>query len=59
MKINLWYCESMKLWRWILTDNHLTVIKQESGSREDLREAMIDIANTVEYLINGKNDKNN
>jgi hypothetical protein len=49
----------MKLWRWVLTDNHLTVIKQESGSREDLREAMIDIANTVEYLINGKNDKNN
>jgi len=59
MKINLWYCESMKLWRWVLTDNYLTVIKQESGSREDLREAMIDIANTVEYLINGKNDKNN
>jgi hypothetical protein len=49
----------MKLWRWVLTDNYLTVIKQESGSREDLREAMIDIANTVEYLINGKNDKNN
>lgn len=50
----------MKLWRWVLTDNHLPQIKQESGSREDLREAMIDIANTVEYLISSKNnDKNN
>jgi hypothetical protein len=41
----------MQQWRWILTDSHRPIIKQESGQRPDLRDAMIDIANTVEYLI--------
>lgn len=51
MKINLWYCDEMKLRRWTLTDDHRPVIRQESGQREDLRDAMNDIANTVEYMI--------
>ena len=51
MKINLWYCKDMKQWRWTLTDDHRPVIKQESGQSENLRDAMNDVANTVEYLI--------
>ena len=51
MKIQLWYCNSMKQWRWVLTDNSRPIIKQESGQRPDLREALSDIANTVEFMI--------
>jgi hypothetical protein len=51
MKINLWYCESMGQWRWTLIDDHRPVIRQESGQRENLRDAMNDIANTVEYML--------
>ena len=51
MKINLWYCDTMKQWRWTLTDSHRPIVKQESGQREDLRDAMNDVANTVEYLM--------
>tara|TARA_B100001063_G_C16657644_1_gene499347 strand:+ start:446 stop:610 length:165 start_codon:yes stop_codon:yes gene_type:complete len=47
MKINIWYSSHSKQWRWVLTDtdNH-----QESGGQEELRDAMNDIANTIEYL---------
>ena len=51
MNITLWWCESMKQWRWTLYDNSRPVIKQESGQRPDLRDAMADVANTVEYLM--------
>ena len=51
MKINLWWCESMNQWRWTLTDDHRPILKQESGQRENLRDAMNDIANTVEYMM--------
>lgn len=50
MKINLWYCESMNQWRWTLTDHRNSMI-QESGQRPFLRDAMEDVANTVEYLL--------
>lgn len=59
MKINLWYCKDMNQWRWTLTDNSYPIIKQESGQRSDLRLAMNDIANTVEYLLENRVDKNN
>ena len=51
MKINLWYCNEMKQWRWTLTEDHRPIIKQESGQRENLRDAMNDVANTVEYMM--------
>ena len=51
MNIKLWYCESMKQWRWTLTDSSRPIIKQESGQRPDLRDAMNDVANTVEYML--------
>ena len=41
----------MNLWRWSLVDDRRPISKQETGQREDLREAMQDIANTVEYLM--------
>jgi len=50
MDIKLWWCDSMKQWRWILTKNDRTICKQESGQRPDLYLAMEDIANTVKYL---------
>ena len=57
MKIQLWYCESMKQWRWILTDDLRPIVRQESGQQPDLRDAMNDVANTVEYLISKSSQK--
>jgi hypothetical protein len=51
MNIKLWYCVSMKQWRWTLTDCSRPICKQESGQRPDLRDAMNDVANTVEYML--------
>jgi len=51
MKIQLWYCEQMAQWRWILTDNRRPIVRQESGQRHDLKLAMQDVANTVEYML--------
>jgi hypothetical protein len=51
MNIKLWYCETLKLWRWTLTDDSHPIIKQESGQRPDLRDAMNDVANTVEFML--------
>ena len=41
----------MGLWRWTLIDDRRPVIKQESGQQPFLRDAMNDVANTVEYLL--------
>lgn len=51
MKINLWYNSNMGEWRWTLIDDHRPISKMESGGRPDLREAMNDVANTVEYMV--------
>jgi len=54
MKINLWYSKSRKGWRWTLCTekyNKDHADEQHSGQRDDLRDAMSDIANTVEYII--------
>jgi hypothetical protein len=48
MDIKLWHNKEMNLWRWTLIDRDLNM---ESGQQEDLKLAMVDIANTVEYLI--------
>lgn len=49
MVINLWYNRKMKGWRWTLTETGL--LDQHSGTREELRDAMNDVATTVEYLL--------
>ena len=41
----------MNQWRWTLVDDARPVIRQESGQRPDLRDAMNDVANTVEYMM--------
>lgn len=55
MKINLWHCKDMNLWRWTLTDDHRPIVRQESGQRENLRDAMNDVVNTVEYILDKHN----
>jgi len=45
----------MELWRWTLVENSHPVVKQESGQQPDLRVAMNDVANTVEYLMHKGN----
>jgi hypothetical protein len=41
----------MKLWRWTLTDDRRPIIRQESGQQPFLRDAMNDVANTVEFML--------
>ena len=60
MKINLWYSESMGQWRWTLADeyrNGIHKMEQHSGQQPYLRDAMNDVANTVEYILENR-DKN-
>ena len=51
MKINLWKCKEMNMWRWTLVKDDRPICKQESGQQENLRDALNDVANTVEYLM--------
>ena len=54
MKINLWYSKSMCQWRWTLTEewkNGVSKTEQHSGQQPFLRDAMEDVANTVEYML--------
>jgi len=53
MKINLWYATEMKQWRWTLTDDDDHSL-MESGQREFLKDAMLDVANTVDYVLDCK-----
>ena len=60
MKINLWYSKSMGQWRWTLCEefkNGVTKMEQYSGSQEELRDAMNDVANTVEYILDIREKK--
>jgi hypothetical protein len=43
----------MSQWRWTLCEETSGTYSSEchSGQREDLREAMNDVANTVEYML--------
>jgi hypothetical protein len=54
MDIKLWHNKEMNLWRWTLIDRDLNM---ESGQQEDLKLAMVDIANTVQYLVIRKQDQ--
>ena len=60
MKINLWYSKSMSQWRWTLVEefkNGITKLEQHSGQQPMLRDAMNDVANTVEYMLESRNKK--
>jgi hypothetical protein len=60
MKINLWYSNSMRQWRWTLVEewrNGVTKTEQHSGQQPMLRDAMNDVANTVEYILDSAKEK--
>ena len=50
MKINLWYSKGMGQWRWTLSDER-DERRMEAGQRPVLRDAMEDVAKTVEYML--------
>ena len=54
MNIKLWYSKSMGQWRWSLTDEFMYMA---SGQQPDLHDAMNDIANTVEYMLEKSKDR--
>ena len=49
MDIKLWYSKDMKQWRWTFVDpvsgNH------EAGQQYHIRDAMNDISNTIEHMV--------
>jgi len=50
----------MGQWRWTLSEefkNGITKIEQHSGQQPYLRDAMEDVANTVEYILDTKDNK--
>ena len=53
MVINLCHNNAMNQWRWTLSNPK--TLDQHSGTQEKLRDAMNDVANTVEYLMEEKN----
>ena len=52
MDIKLWYSKDMRKWRWSLIDP--ATRRQESGQQFDLRDAMNEVATTVEYLVENR-----
>jgi hypothetical protein len=52
MVINLWYNKKMEEWRWSLTE--INVMTQHTGGQKELRDAMNDVANTVEYILDNE-----
>ena len=49
----------MSQWRWTLSEeftNGTIKTEQYSGQRPNLRDAMEDVANTVEYMIESKDN---
>jgi len=60
MRINLWYSQSMDQWRWTLSEefkNGVTKIVQHAGQQPKLRDAMSDVANTVEYILGAEENE--
>ena len=55
MKINLWYSQTQRQWRWSLCDD-TEKMRQQSGQRPFLRDAMEDVAHTVEYMLDTEED---
>ena len=52
MIINLWHNKDLGQWRWTLTDPE--TMDQHAGGQSDLRVAMNDVANTVEYILESR-----
>ena len=50
MKINLWFSQPTRVWRWTLTSDQDQSI-MESGQQERLEGAMEDVGKTVKWLL--------
>ena len=49
MDIKVWYSKGIKQWRGTLLD--IETKRQESGQQYHIRDAMNDIATTIEYMV--------
>ena len=49
MDIKVWYSKGIRQWRWSLMD--IESRRQESGQQYHIRDAMNDIATTIEYMV--------
>ena len=49
MEIKVWYSKGIKQWRWSLMD--IESRRQEAGQQYHIRDAMNDIATTIEYMV--------
>ena len=49
MDIKLWYSKNMKQWRWTFVDPGCG--KHEAGQQFHIRDAMSDIATTIEHMV--------
>ena len=49
MEIKVWDSKGMKQWRWSLLD--IESRRQETGQQYHIRDAMNDIATTIEYMV--------
>ena len=49
MEIKVWYSKQIKQWRWSLLD--METRRQESGQQYHIRDAMNDVATTIEYMV--------
>jgi hypothetical protein len=51
MKILLWHSPGLDQWRWTLNTSFEEYSVHETGNATNIRAAMNDIANTVEYHL--------
>ena len=49
MEIKVWYSKGIRQWRWSLMD--IESRRQESGQQYHIRDAINDIATTIEYMV--------
>ena len=55
MKINLWFSEPTKHWRWTLTsDSDMSIM--ESGNSRELDTALEDVGKTVKWLLDRQSE---
>ena len=50
MRINLWFSEDIQRWHWVLIHDRSVGIQHEGGESGELRDALNDIAKTVEHV---------
>ena len=54
MRVQIWHSPQVNKWRWSLYTRHYAPdgkYHQESGSADEVRDAMNDVANTIEHLL--------